>query len=77
LQKGKKVLSLQHQTNKQTQNKMFNSYNKNERGFTKFNANAQSNKDAMTHHVARIYMMKQEEIGRIISYEQALNETDY
>jgi len=56
---------------------MFNSYNKNERGFTKFNANAQSNKDAMTHHVARIYMMKQEEIGRIISYEQALNETDY
>ena len=75
MQDIKNVLSLQHQTNKQ--NKMYNSYKKNERGFTKFNANAQSNKDAMTHHVARIYMMKQEEIGRIISYEQALNETDY
>ena len=63
------------QTNKQ--NKMLNSYNKNERGFTKFNANAESNKDAMRHHVARIYMMTQEERGRFISYEQALNETDY
>ncbi len=55
----------------------YTSYNKNERGFTKFNPNAKKNKNAMTHHIARLYMMKQEERGRIISYEQALKETDY
>ncbi len=54
-----------------------NNYNKNERGFTKFNPNAESQKNAMIHHIARIYMMKQEERGRIISYEQALEETNY
>ena len=55
----------------------YNYYSKNERGFTKFNPNAKRDRDAMTHHVARIYMMKQEERGRIISFEQALRETDY
>jgi len=55
----------------------YSSYNKNERGFTKFNPNAQSNKNAMVHHIARLYMMREEERGRIISYEQAIEETDY
>jgi len=55
----------------------YSSYNKNERGFTKFNPNAQSNKNAMVHHIARLYMMREEERGRIISYDQAIEETDY
>ncbi len=50
-------------------------YNKNERGFTKYNPNAESERNAMAHHIARIYMMQQEEKGVFISYEQALEET--
>ena len=52
-------------------------YKSNERGFTKNNSNASFNKDLMTHHFARIYMMKMEERGKIVSYEEALEATDY
>ena len=53
------------------------SYNKNERGFTKFNPNADKDRNAMTQHIARIYMMREEERGRFISLAQAIKETDY
>ena len=52
-------------------------YSKNERGFTKFNKDAEFQRNLQTHHIARMYMMMQEERGRIISYEQALKETNY
>ena len=55
----------------------YTSYNKNERGFTKFNKNQKTDKNAMIHHIARLYMMREEERGRIISYDQAIEETDY
>ncbi len=73
------VIHLQKLNETLKQNKMTGqtTYKKNERGFTKHNPNAESQKNAMTHHIARIYMMKQEERGRFISYEQALKETDY
>mgnify|MGYP000138184880 CR=1 FL=1 len=55
----------------------YTSYNKNERGFTKFNKNQQRDKNAMTQHIARLYMMREEERGRFISLAQAIEETDY
>ena len=47
------------------------------RGFAKYNKDAETQRNLQTHHIARLYMMKMEERGRIISYEQALEETDY
>jgi len=45
------------------------------RAFTKYNKNRKQNIEAQKHHLARLYMMIQEEKGIFISYEQALKET--
>ena len=50
------------------------SYNKSERGFAKHNKNAKFEKNLMEHHIVRLYMMTEEEKGRFISYEEAIEE---
>lgn len=52
-------------------------YKADERGFTKNNPSAEMNKNAMAHHIARLYMMRMEERGKSVSYEEALEATDY
>ena len=52
-------------------------YKSSERGFTRFNPNAKRDKNAMAYHIARLYMMREEERGRFITLQEAIKETDY
>jgi len=72
------VYSMSNEQNNTNDNDMdYSIYKKSERGFTKHNKDAKFQKNLQTHHIARLYMMMQEERGRMITYEQALEETDY
>lgn len=56
---------------------MQTTYKIDERGFTKYNPEAETQKNLMIHHVARLYMMTQEEKGIIVSYKEAIDATNH
>lgn len=57
------------------ENSDYNNYKKSERGFTKFDKDSNLKRNLQEHHFARIFMMKQEEKGIFISYEEAIKQT--